>query len=213
MIITTGTVEHELSVPNLYTIGLVGDNENVVYEAILYVNSKLSFDLTYTTTEIKYPEQIGTETKIIEEIQYDENASPVPPTAEMVKENGLVYFEYPKTQVGTLVDKEIEVSVYDIPEPIEEEKEVTETKELTEFASFSVEFSTQDLSNFVLYDDLSEEDVINWIPQSVIEPYLDQHTEKLLTEQDKILNPLKYKKDMPVPPWIIRADQESTEQL
>ena len=64
-----------------------------------------------------------------------------------------------------------------------------------------------------MYDDLSEEDVINWIPQSVIEPYLDQHTEKLLTEQDKILNPLKYKKDMPVPPWIIRADQESTEQL
>lgn len=212
MIITSGSVQHELTIPHLYTIGLVGTNENVVYEAVLYINSKLEFDHTHTVKQTRYPEQTGTEPKIIEEIQYDEGASPVPPTATLVKEDGVVYFEYPKTQVGTLVDKEIEVPVYDIESPIEEDVEVTETKSYKEFQSFSVQFSTDNLENFIVYDDLEEDTVIGWIPQSVIQPYLDEHEAKLLEEQDKLLNPLKYRKDTPIPPWIIRADQESAQE-
>ena len=96
---------------------------------------------------------------------------------------------------------EIEVPVYDIPAPVQEKVEVTEDKTVSEFAGFSVEFTVEGIENFVPFEELTEEIVLDWIPESVIQPYLAQHEEKLLLEQDKILNPLKYQKDSPVPPW------------
>ena len=208
MIITSDTVQHELTIPTLNTIGKVGDNEKVVCEAVLYINSSLTFPHTYTQTQTRYPEQSGTETKMIEEIEYTEGVVQFPPQATLVKEDGVAYYEYPKTEVGTVVEKEIEVPVYDIPAPVQEEVEVTEDKTVSEFAGFSVEFTVDGIENFVPFDELTEEIVLNWIPESVIKPYLDQHVEKLLLKQDQILNPLKYQKDSPVPPWKITPVQE-----
>ena len=207
MIVTSNDISHELSIPNLNTIGLVGDNENVVYEAVLYINSSLKFDHTYTTKQFRYPEQTGTETQTIEEIEYGEGQSQIPPQATLVKEEGVVYFEYQKTEVGVVVEKEIEVPTYDIPSAIEEDIEVTEEKKFEEFSGFSVQFPTNNIDPFTIFDDLTEDVVLSWIPESVIQPYLDEHKEKLVTEQDKFLNPKKYKKDSPVAPWIVKADQ------
>ena len=210
MIITSDTVQHELTIPTLNTIGKVGDNEKVVCEAVLYVNSSLTFPHTYTQTQTRYPEQTGTETKTIEEIEYSEGSLQFPPQATLVKEDGVAYYEYPKTEVGTVVEKEIEVPVYDIPAPVQEKVEVTEDKTVSEFAGFSVEFTVEGIENFVPFGELTEEIVLDWIPESVIQPYLAQHEEKLLLEQDKILNPLKYQKDSPVPPWNLPKIENAT---
>ncbi len=206
MIVTSNNISHELTIPNLNTVGLVGDKEKVVYEAVLYINSSLTFDHTYTTTQTRYPEQTGTETQTVEEIEYAEGSSSFPPQATLVKEDGVAYYEYPKTEIGTVVEKEIEVPIYDIPAPVQEEVEVTEEKTVSEFAGFSVEFSTENLENFIPFEELTEELVLSWIPQEVIQPYLTQHEEKLSLEQDKILNPLKYQKDSPVPPWKVTVN-------
>jgi len=207
MIITSDTVQHELTIPTINTIGVVDDNENVVYEAVLYINSSLTFNHTYTTTQTRFPEQTGTETQTIEEIEYTEGAVQFPPQATLVKEDGVAYYEYPKTEVGTVVEKEIEVPVYDIPAPVQEEVEVTEEKTVSEFSGFSVEFSTENIENFTPFEELTEELVLSWIPEETIQPYLDQHKTKLLLEQDKILNPLKHQKDSPVPPWKVTVNQ------
>ena len=207
MIITSDTVQHELTIPNINTIGVVDGNENVVYEAVLYINSSLPFEHTYTTTQTRYPEQTGTETQTIEEVEYTEGVLQFPPQATLIKEDGVAYYEYPKTEVGTVVEKEIEVPVYDIPAPVQEEVEVTEEKTVSEFAGFSVEVSTENIENFTPFEELTEELVLSWIPQETIQPYLDQHKTKLLLEQDKILNPLKYQKDSPVPPWKVTVNQ------
>jgi len=212
MIITSGEVQHELTIPNLNVVGLVGDNENVVYEAVLYINSSLAFDHTYTRKETRFPVEVGNEMKTFEEIEYTEGISPVPPQATLVKEEGVVYFEYPKTEVGIVVEKEVEVPTFDIPSPVEEDVEVTEEKKFTEFTGFSIEFSTEGIETFVPFEDLTEEIVLSWIPQSAIQPYLTQHDEKLLLEKDKFLNPAKYRKDTPVPPWIVKRDQEAALQ-
>lgn len=201
MIITSDTVQHELTIPSLNTIGKVGDNEKVVCEAVLYINSSLTFSHTYTQTQTRFPEQTGTETQTIEEIEYTEGSLQFPPQATLIKEDGVAYYEYPKTEVGTVVEKEIEVPVYDIPAPVQEEVEVTEDKTVSEFSGFSVKFTVEGIENFVPFDELTEEIVLGWIPESVIQPYLDQHVEKLLLKQDQIVDPLKYQKDSPVPPW------------
>ena len=194
------SIQHELRITNIYTIGEVDSNPDVVYEAILRINSSISFDHTYTKTVTRYPEQTGTEMKTIEETVFDDPLVPQP-IPQTVTEDGVLYYDATeKVRYASIVEKEIEVPTYDIPEAIDEEVTVTDTREFTETKSFSIEFSTENIENFVSFEDLIEDDIISWIPDSSINPFLAEHTEKLLTEKDKVLNPAKYdKKRVPVP--------------
>lgn len=202
------SIQHKLNITNIYTIGDVDGNQNVVYEAILRINSSISFDHTYTKTEIRYPVQTGTETKVVEETVFDDPYV-APPVPQSVTEDGVVYYEASeRIRYASIVEKEIEVPTYDIPEAINEDVEVTDTREFTESKSFSVEFSTENIENFVSFDQLTEDTIIGWIPESLINPQLSDNTEKLLTEKDKVLNPLKHeKKEVMILPWNIEPEE------
>ena len=203
MIITTGSIQHELTIDKLYTIGMVGASENVVYEAVLRVVSTETFDHTVTTKVVRNPQQTGTSTQTRKVINWDEGSSSIAPVAELIEEGEEVYYEYKKTRVGTLIDEEYEVPVFDIDAPQVTDEEVTETKELIESDIFSVAFNTEAILNFVEYSDLTEDVVLSWVPEDTITEKTNDLKTKLLLEKDRIINPEKYRREQKQLPWVV----------
>ena len=67
MIITSNTVEHNYTIPNLSIIGEVDGLENVAYRAQIYLHSSVTFDHTYETTLYSEPGAVGIATTVTEE--------------------------------------------------------------------------------------------------------------------------------------------------
>lgn len=65
MIITSNTVEHNYTIPQLSIIGEVDGLENVAYRAQIYLHSSVTFDHTYETT-ISEPGEVGITTTVTE---------------------------------------------------------------------------------------------------------------------------------------------------
>ena len=67
MIITSSTVEHNYTIPQLRIIGEVDGLENVAYQAQIYLHSSVTFDHTYETTLYSEPGSVGVTTTVTEE--------------------------------------------------------------------------------------------------------------------------------------------------
>ena len=67
MIITSNTVEHNYTIPQLRIIGEVDGLENVAYQAQIYLHSSVTFDYTYETTLYSEPGSVGIATTVTEE--------------------------------------------------------------------------------------------------------------------------------------------------
>ena len=77
MIVTSNSVQHEYTIPNLHIIGEVDGLENVAYKAQIYLHSSTTFDHTYETTiyDMDVDPRVGiattvTESKTITEFTY-----------------------------------------------------------------------------------------------------------------------------------------------
>lgn len=154
MIITSNSVNHDYTIPNLSIVGEVDGLEKVAYQARIYLTSSTTFDHTYETTS------------------------------------------------------------YDIETPVGIATTVTESKTVSEFTYYDVELNTVgiDSSTFTSWEDLEEDQVLQWIfdkEPELIERIQDEQEVKVLEGKDKILNPLKYYRDTPPTPWRIRADKAS----
>ena len=66
MIITSNTVEHNYTIPQLHIIGEVDGLENVAYKAQIYLHSSTTFDHTYETTVYDMDSSSGITTTITE---------------------------------------------------------------------------------------------------------------------------------------------------
>ena len=67
MIITSNSVNHLYTIPNLSIIGEVDGLENVAYQAQLYIVSSTTFDHTYETTIYDMESAVGIATTVTEE--------------------------------------------------------------------------------------------------------------------------------------------------
>ena len=67
MIITSNTVNHEYTIPNLSIVGEVDGLENVAYQAQIYLHSSTTFDHTYETTIWDMESPVGIATTVTEE--------------------------------------------------------------------------------------------------------------------------------------------------
>ena len=210
MIITSSNITHDITIPNLSIIGKVGEYHNVAYEAQVYINSKIDFIHEYDTTFTQYPEQIGVSTSLVEDIVYNRDVSPVSYGTTVV--DGIVYREATEqVAIGTITYREVTTPVYDIPAAVGIATTVREDKSISCFSHFNVSFQTSQIEDFTSWDDLTEEQVIGWIPQDSLLTKQQEHQATLEVEMDKVLDPLKYYRDSPVTPWRIRADQASAE--
>lgn len=210
MIITTSNITHDITLPTLSIIGKVGEYHNVAYEAQVYINSKIDFIHEYDTTFTQYPEQIGVSTSLVEDIVYNRDVSPVSYGTTVV--DGVVYREATEqVAIGTITYREVTTPVYDIPVAVGIATTVKEDKSISCFSHFNVSFQTSQIEDFTLWDDLTEEQVIGWIPQNSLFTKQQEHQATLEVEMDKVLNPLKYYRDSPVTPWKRRADEASAE--
>jgi hypothetical protein len=75
MIITSNSVNHEYTIPNISIIGEVNGLENVAYKTTLYLHSSTTFDHTYETTVYDMDSPVGiattvTESKTLTEFTY-----------------------------------------------------------------------------------------------------------------------------------------------
>ena len=66
MIITSNSVNHEYTIPNISIIGEVNGLENVAYKTTLYLHSSTTFDHTYETTVYDMDSSSGITTTITE---------------------------------------------------------------------------------------------------------------------------------------------------
>ena len=66
MIITSNTVEHNYTIPQLRIIGEVDGLENVAYQAQIYLHSSTTFDHTYETTLYDMDSRVGIATTVTE---------------------------------------------------------------------------------------------------------------------------------------------------
>jgi len=66
MIITSNTVNHEYTIPNLSIVGEVDGFENVAYQAQIYLHSSVTFDHTYETTIYDMESPVGVTTTVTE---------------------------------------------------------------------------------------------------------------------------------------------------
>jgi hypothetical protein len=66
MIITSNSVNHEYTIPNISIIGEVNGLENVAYKTTLYLHSSTTFDHTYETTVYDMDSSSGIATTITE---------------------------------------------------------------------------------------------------------------------------------------------------
>jgi len=87
---------------------------------------------------------------------------------------------------------------------------ITESKTTEAFVQYDVNLSTDSISDFRNYDDLTEELVLNWAfaaqPDAKTN-HQNKNEAEVLEKKDKLLNPLKYKHDSPVTPWRKKADE------
>jgi len=90
------------------------------------------------------------------------------------------------------------------------ETTVTETKVAEKTSQIFVNLDTSNISSFLNFDDLEEDTVVQWALDAdpvQKQKHMDANETIVLEEKDKVLNPLKYKKNSPVTPWRKRADQ------
>lgn len=66
MIVTSNSVQHEYTIPNLSIIGEVDGLENVAYQAQIYLHSSTTFDHTYETTIYDMESSVGITTTVTE---------------------------------------------------------------------------------------------------------------------------------------------------
>ena len=66
MIITSNSVNHDYTIPNISIIGEVNGLENVAYKTTLYLHSSTTFDHTYETTVYNMESPVGIATTITE---------------------------------------------------------------------------------------------------------------------------------------------------
>ena len=68
MIVTSNSVQHEYTIPNLHIIGEVDGLENVAYKAQIYLHSSTTFDHTYETTiyDMNVDPRVGIATTVTE---------------------------------------------------------------------------------------------------------------------------------------------------
>ena len=66
MIITSNSVQHEYTIPQLSIIGEVDGLENVAYQAQIYLHSSTTFDHTYETTIYDMESPVGIATIVTE---------------------------------------------------------------------------------------------------------------------------------------------------
>ena len=66
MIITSNSVQHEYTIPQLHIIGEVDGLESVAYKAQIYLHSSTTFDHTYETTVYDMDSSSGITTTITE---------------------------------------------------------------------------------------------------------------------------------------------------
>ena len=66
MIVTSNSVQHEYTIPQLHIIGEVDGLENVAYKAQIYLHSSTTFDHTYETTIYDGPGMVGIATTVTE---------------------------------------------------------------------------------------------------------------------------------------------------
>ena len=76
-----------------------------------------------------------------------------------------------------------------------------------------MEFETEglDASSFVAYDTLTEQVVMDWARGLVPDTFAEaesKNSQRVSLEADMFLNPDKYAKDSPVPPWRVEAPTE-----
>jgi len=205
---------HTYTCPSITTIKSLGEGlDNVVTSATIYLTTSVSATYTETVTETQWPVQTGTTEETYEKVQYTLPLVPPPDTLTEVTEGTEVFREeIPRTKIGDVVTLIREVPTYDIPEPIITSTEEERTREFTSFAHFVVEFDTTGLdpASFVAYDGLTEEEVIGWARALVPDTFAEaeaKNAQRVETEKDMFLNPEKYAKDSPVPPWRIERQE------
>ena len=71
MIVTSNTVEHNFSIPNLTTVGQVDSNLDVIEQVTIYINSSTTFDHTFSTVVYDDP-GAGITTTVTESKTVDE---------------------------------------------------------------------------------------------------------------------------------------------
>lgn len=87
---------------------------------------------------------------------------------------------------------------------------ITESRTISAYVTYKVDLSTDSISDFKKYDDLTEDEVLNWAfaaNPTAKTNYQNKNETEVLENKDKLLNPLKYKHDSPVTPWQRRADE------
>lgn len=211
---------HTYTCPSITTIKSLGEGlDNVVTSATIYLTTATTATYTETVTETQWPVQTGTTEETYEEVQYTAPLAPLPDTLTEVTEGTEVFREeIPRTKIGDVVTLTREVPTYDIPEPIITSTDEERTREFSSFAHFTVEFDTTslDAESFVAYAGLTEETVVGWARTLVPDTFTDaetKNTKRVETERDMFLNPEKYAKDSPVPPWKIAQDQQGEEEV
>ena len=152
MIITSNSVNHKYTIPNVTIVGDVDGFENVAEKVEIYLHSSVTFDHTYDTVLYSDPGTSGVSTS------------------------------------------------------------VTEEKTVTEFTHFNVDLNTSGITaeSFAAWDDLEEDEVVQWCLDSDtvrMQEIQAAQEAKVLEAKDKVLNPKKYYRDMPVTPWRRRADE------
>ena len=211
---------HTYTCPSITTIKSLGEGlDNVVTSATIYLTTATTTTYTETVSETQWPVQTGTTEETYEETQYITPLVPSPDTFTEVTEGTEVFREViPRTKIGDVVTLTREVPTYDISEPITTFTEEERTREFSSFAHFVVEFDTTGLdpASFVAYDGLTEETVVGWARALVPGTFTEaetKNTQRVETEKDMFLNPEKYAKDSPVPPWKIAQDQQISEEV
>jgi hypothetical protein len=66
MIVTSNSVQHEYTIPQIKIIGEVDGLENVAYQAQIYLHSSTTFDHTYETTIRDMDSNVGIATTVTE---------------------------------------------------------------------------------------------------------------------------------------------------
>jgi hypothetical protein len=206
---------HTYTCPSVTTIKSLGEGlDNVVTSATIYLTTATTATYTETVTETQWPVQTGTTEETYEETQYTAPLTPPPEDLTEGTEGTEVFREaIPRTKIGDVVSLTREVPTYDIPEPIVTTTEEERTRKFESFAHFVVEFETEglDASSFVAYDTLTEQVVMDWARGLVPDTFAEaesKNSQRVSLEADMFLNPDKYAKDSPVPPWRVEAPTE-----
>jgi hypothetical protein len=207
---------HTYTCPTITTVKSLGPGlDSVVTSATIYLTTASEVAYTETVTDTQWPVQTGTTEETYEQTQYTSPLSPLPEDLIEATDGTEVFREaIPRTKIGDVVSLTREVPTYDIPEPIVTTTDEERTKTFSSFAHFVVEFETEGLSSdsFVSYDSLTEEEVIGWARALVPDTFTEAETknsQRVSLEADMFLNPDKYAKDSPVPPWRIAQGTEA----